>query len=157
MLTKIKQYIAGLVEWSTRKRGEIDDSKIEGIVSRNYRTWIGHSTVTTGAVAAGKVLALAAAIVDPVIGVTIILVFLLAANGFYFNREFGPKGNYYEAKDLPTRREAKDKRLDSIGDFMIPAMLSVFSLANLPLIASVIMFATLFGSMVLLKDDEVPQ
>lgn len=139
-----KDFIAGLVEWSTRKRGAITGSKIEGVVSRNYRTWIGHTTVTTGAVAAGKVLAL-------LVGPWAIVVAAVAANGFYMNREFGLHGNYHEAKYLRTRRASHDKRLDSIGDALFPFLFSVFAAFNVSVIGTAVMFAVFLGSMLVLK------
>jgi len=154
-MRKIRNFIDGLIEWSTRNRGDIRNRDMGGIVSRNYRTWIGHTIVTTGAVAAGKLIATVVSLVAPAIVGTIILALLvIGANAFYGWREFGPNGNYREAKGLANSRQSKDKRLDSIGDALFPFMFSMFSVFNLSLIGSVGMFVILFGSMVFLKSEE---
>lgn len=156
MLTKIKGFVRGLVEWSSRHRDPRDRS-IEGIIKRNYRTWMGHTAVVTSILAVAKLLSLLAALVSPLLATLVLVVAIFGGNGYYFNREFGKNGNYWEAKGLANSKLQKDKELDSIGDFLIPAVVSVFAVYNFNLIAILALPALIVVVMVTLKsmDDEV--
>ena len=148
MLTKIKSFIAGLVEWSTRERPGIPYKDMGGILSRNYRTWMGHSGLAMSSVAVGKLIAM---IFAAPISVIIHVVATMGPILFYGNREFGPGGDYYKAKYQPNRKMKQNKRIDSLGDFITPLFFGVFSMFNFSIVVSVIAAAVMIGVMVLLK------
>ncbi len=153
----MKKFILGLYEWSTRDRPDVTDRHMGGIVSRNYRTWMGHSEVAMVSVAIGKVLAVLTDLFAPVLSLGIRIGTTLGPILFYKYREFGlfglfgKTGDYHKAKEQKTRTLRRNKQVDSIGDFIAPLFSGLFSAMNFSVVGSVIAALVLLGAMVILK------
>ncbi len=149
------KYVKDLMAWTTRERPGVPYKDMGGIVSRNYRTWLGHSDVALGSVAVGHLLALI-----PGVGAYSIPISTLAATLYYGYREFGLfglfglTGDYHKAKLQKTKRMRRNKEIDSIGDFISPLFWGIMSATNFDVITAVVAPVGLTALMVILKSIE---
>lgn len=119
MISTIKNMIA----WSSKKGEPCGRGIVRGTFCRNWRTWLGHSTVADNVTALGSIPLL---FTDYWFFVVLGLVLWAGVNVFYFEREFGRpgrKGNFFDENDAPDRN---DKQTDSVLDFLVPLSTSTF-------------------------------
>ena len=102
-----------------------------GLWKRNWRTWLGHSTVAAGVVALGRWLGLHVSFFWPVVGLWIPIVAAAAVGLFYFWREFGINGDYWN------RKKGYDSQSDSVLDFWI-VLPPIFILMQVPMVYAVL-------------------
>ncbi len=153
----MKKFLQGLVEWSTRERPNVPYKDMGGIVSRNFRTWMGHSEVALASVAIGKGLALLTDLFVPILSVGIRIAMTLGPIVYYEKREFGffglfgTTGDYHLAEKQKTTKMKRNKHVDSLGDFISPLFCGLFSAMNFSVVGSGIAALLMLGAMVLLK------
>jgi len=107
-----------------------------GLVKRNWRTWFGHATVATLAVAIGRWLGLHVSFFWPAVGSWVPIVFAVGVGLFYFWREYGiGTGDYWQARKA--KRQGYDAPSDSVIDFWI-VLPPIFILMQTPIIWAVL-------------------
>ena len=102
-----------------------------GLWKRNWRTWFGHMTVSAVVVAFGRWMGLHASFFYCPLALWIPAVFAFGVVAYYFNREYGLNGDYWN------RKEGYDSRSDSVLDFWV-VLPPVFILLQVPMVYAVL-------------------
>lgn len=84
-----------------------------GVFKRNWRSWLGHATVSANVVALGRWAGLHASFFYAPLGIWVPAVFAFVVAAYYFNREYGFDGDYWK------RRKGYDSKSDSVIDFWV--------------------------------------
>lgn len=102
-----------------------------GLWKRNWRTWFGHMTVSAVVVAFGRWIGLHAGFFYLPLNTWLPAIAAFAVTAFYFNREYGLNGDYWN------RKKEYDSKSDSVLDFWV-VLPPVFILLQITMVNAVL-------------------
>lgn len=115
-----------------------------GLWKRNWRTWLGHMTVSAVVVTLGRWVGLHLGFFYEPLSIWISAIFALAVGIYYFNREYGLSGDYWK------RKKGHESKSDSVLDFWV-VLPPIFILSQIHLAYAVLVALTMSTSLYLMS------